>query len=340
VQVSLVVLIICTLLNVRGLQLAKWLNSAGAIARWVGTALLVILAVASWIRFGPATRIDWHTAAPTFRYSDVIFWTTLAFAYTGPEAVSFMSGEVRDAGRTVPRALTFAAPMIAIVYIVGTASILLAIPPGRASGVYGVIEAIRTAAANLHLSWLVPLGAACVVLDRVGSLCLWLGALARIPTSIGLADYLPAGFVRTKDTDGTPANAIWTQALFVAILVFLGQSGTSVHGAYNVLIEMMVVTSLLPFILLFGAAIKLSAGPPVKGESRIWGGRPVLIIVAVTGALATVASIVVAFVPPPEEAHPALAVLKVAGTTTFLLALGALIFKHGSRRRRGGSTPR
>jgi hypothetical protein len=96
---------------------------------------------------------------------------------------------------------------------------------------------------------------------------------------------------------------------------------------------MMVVTSLLPFILLFGAAIKLSAGPPVKGESRIRGGRPVLIIVALTGALATVASIVVAFVPPPEETQPALAVLKVAGTTAFLLALGALIYTRGARRR-------
>jgi len=334
VQASLLVLTICTLLNVRGLQLAKWLNSAGAVARWVGTALLIIIAVASWNRFGPATAINWPSVAPAFRYTDVIFWTTLAFAYTGPEAVSFMGGEIRDAGRTVPRALTFAAPMIAIVYIAGTASILLAIPPERASGVYGVIEAIRAAAANLHLSWIVPLGAACVVLDRAGSLCLWLGALARIPTSAGLADYLPAGFVRTTARNGTPANAIWIQAVFVGILVILGQSGTSVRGAYNVLIEMMVVSSLLPFILLFGAAIKLSAGPPVPGESRIWGGRPVLIIVALTGTLATVASIVVAFVPPPEETHPALAVLKVAGTTAFLLGVGALIYARGSRRPR------
>ena len=35
---------------------------------------------------------------------------------------------------------------IAAVYIVGTASVLLAIPPERAGGVYGVMEAIRGAA--------------------------------------------------------------------------------------------------------------------------------------------------------------------------------------------------
>jgi amino acid transporter len=331
---SFIVLAICAILNVRGLSVAKWLNGAGAIARWVGIVLLVVFALASWWRFGPATDINRHTLAPAFRLSDVIFWTTLAFAWTGPEAVSFMSGEIRDPRRTAPKALTLAAPMIAAVYIIGTASILLAIPPERASGVYGVIEAIRTAAAHLGLGWLVPVGAACVVLDRVGSLCLWLGALARIPISAGIADYLPRSFARIDPRHRSPANAIWIQAVLVAGLVLLGQSGTSVRGAYNVLIEMMVVTSMLPFMLLFGAAIKLSSGPPVKGESRMWGGRPMLILVALTGLLATAGSIVVAFVPPPEEEHPAMAVLKVAGMTAILLLLGASLYGIGNRRAR------
>jgi glutamate:GABA antiporter len=329
---SLVMLTLCAILNVRGLQVAKWLNSAGAVARWIGTALLVVFAVLSWLRFGPATHINRLTIVPKFRLSDVIFWTTLAFAWTGPEAVSFMSSEIQDPRRTVPRALTFAAPMIAVVYIVGTACILLAIPPDRASGVYGVIEAIRTAAGNLHLSWLVPVGAACVVLDRLGSLCLWLGALARIPSSVGIAAYLPPSFARIHPRYRSPANAIWIQTLLVALLVVLGQSGTTVHGAYNVLIEMMVVTSMVPFLFLFGAAIRLSSGPPVVGESRIWGGRPGLVFAAVVGLLATAGSIVVAFVPPPEEGDPATAVLKVAGTTIVLITLGALLYGTGNLR--------
>jgi amino acid transporter len=329
---SLVALTLCAILNVRGLQIAKWLNSAGAAARWVGTALLLVFAVSSWIRFGPATDINRHTIVPAFRLSDVIFWTALAFAWTGPEAVSFMSAEIKDPRRTIPRALAFAAPMIAVVYIVGTACILLAIPPDRASGVYGVIEAIRTAARNLHLSWLVPVGAACVVLDRLGSLCLWLGSLARIPSSAGVADYLPSGFARIHPRYASPANAIWIQTLLVALLVILGQSGTTVRGAYNVLIEMMVVTSMLPFLFLYGAVIRLSRGPSVRGEIRIWGGGHVLVVIAMVGLVATVGSIVVAFVSPPEESHPAVAALKVGGTTVVLLTVGALLYGIASLR--------
>jgi glutamate:GABA antiporter len=336
---SLLMVAICALLNVRGLSVAKWLNSAGAIARWVGTVLLVGFALASCWRFGPATDINWHTLVPAFRLSDVIFWTALAFAWTGPEAISFMGGEIRDPRRTAPRALTLAAPMIAAVYIIGTASILLAIPPDAASGVYGVIDAIRHAAAHLGLNWLIPVGAACVVLDRLGSLCLWLGALARIPMSVGIAEYLPRSFAQIHPRHGSPANAIWAQAVLVAAMVVLGQSGTSVRGAYNVLIEMMVVTSMLPFLLLFGAAIKLSSGAPLQGGSRIWGGRPVLVCVALIGLTATVGSIIVAFIPPPDEEHPTMAVLKVAGVTAVLLLMGASLYGIGTLRARRQSGP-
>ena len=331
---SIVILLVASVLNVRGLKVAKWLNGAGAVARWVGTVLLIVLGLASWWRFGPATEFNRHTIIPTFRLADVIFLTTLAFAYTGPEAASFMGAEIRDPGRTVPRALALAAPMIAAVYIVGTACILLAIAPERAGGVYGAIEAIRAAASRLGLSWLILLGGACVVLDRIGSTCLWVGALARLPTAAGVDHYLPKSFAKLHPKYGTPAVAIWTQAVIVALLVFLGQSGTSVRGAYNVLIEMMIVSSLVPFAFLFGAAIKLSAGPRGVGETRIPGGRVTVVATALIGIATTAASMVISFVPPPDEPRPMLAVLKIAGFTAVLLLGGAAVYAAGHRRAR------
>ncbi|MBV9913394.1 MAG: amino acid permease, partial [Sinobacteraceae bacterium] len=268
--------------------------------------------------------------------ADVIFWTTLAFCFTGPEAASFMGNEIRDPRRSIPRGLMLAAPMIAGIYIIGTASILLSIPPERASGVYGVIESVRAAASRLGLWWLVPLGAACVVLDRVGSVCLWIGALARIPVSAGIDTYLPARLTRIDPRNGAPATAIWVQALIVAALVLIGQSGTSIRGAYNVLIEMMVVASLVPFLTLFGAAIKLSAGPCRDGEIRIPGGRALIVGTAVLGLATTAASIVVAFIPPPEEINPTLAVLKIAGLNAVLLLGGSALFLYGNARVHAG----
>ncbi|HYL00420.1 MAG TPA: APC family permease [Steroidobacteraceae bacterium] len=330
---SVAALALAVTLNVRGMAVARWLNSAGAVARWLGTLLLVVLALASWWRFGPATAINARTIVPEFRLADVIFWTTLAFCWTGPEAASYMGGEIREPRRTVPRALALAAPMIAAIYIVGTASLLLAIPPQRASGVYGVMEGIRAAAARLGLAWLIPLGAACVVLDRIGSSCLWIGALARIPLAAGFDHHLPRSFTRL-DARGSPVVAIWTQAIVVALLVIIGQSGTSVRGAYNVLIEMMVVTSMLPYLLLFAATIRLARGAAAGGGLRVAGGRATLTALAVVGFATTAASLMLAFLPPPEESNPALAILKVGGLTAVLLGGGALIYVIGSARAR------
>ena len=331
---SVVVVLGAAILNVRGLAKAKWLNGAGAVARWLGIVLLFVLALATWWRFGSATPINPHTIVPSFHLADVIFWTTLAFAFTGPEAASFMDAEIREPRKTIPRALALAAPMIAGVYILGTACILFAIPPERAAGVYGAIEAIRAAAGRLDLAWLIPLGGACVVVDRIGSMCLWIGALARLPTSVGVDRCLPKRFTNLHPKYATPAFAIWTQAIVVALLVVLGQSGTSVRGAYNVLIEMMIVSSLAPFLFLFGAAIKLSAGEGMAREARIPGGRPAIVVIALVGIATTVASMVISFVPPPDEEHPILAVAKIGGLTTVLLLGGAALYAAGSSRAR------
>jgi amino acid transporter len=340
VAFAVVALGVSVVLNVRGLHVAKWLNGSSAVARVIGAGLLSGLALASWWRFGAATPINSHTVTPTFRFADVVFWSTIAFVWTGPEAASFMGSEIREPRRTIPRALALAAPAIAAIYVLGTASVLLAIPPERAGGVYGVIEAIRTAASRLGLAWLIPLGALCVAMDRVGSACLWVGALARIPASAGVDHYLPPAFARLHPRYHTPSVAIWVQAIVVALIVVLGQSGTSVRGAYNVLIEMMVVGSMMPFLFLFGAAIKLSAGEAASDEVKIPGGRAAVVVAAVLGFATTAGSMLLAFIPPPEETNRALAVLKIAGLTAVLLLAGGAVYGLGSlRARRRALTP-
>ena len=72
-------------------------------------------------------------------------------------------------------------------------------------------------------------------------------------------------------------------------------------------------------------------------ESRIGGGRPTLVFVAVIGLMATAASIVVAFVPPREEDHPAMAVFKVVCRTGAFRLAGAAFYRFGKLRVRSKS---
>ena len=256
------------------------------------------------------------------------------FAWIGAEGIALMGGEIRDPQRTIPRALALAAPMIVAVYVLGTAAVLLSVPAQHTSALYGVMDAISISATRLGLGWLIPLGVLCVVFDRLGSVCLWLGTVARLPFVAGIDHYLPESFARLHPRYASPAVAIWTQAVLAVLFVLLGQAGTSVRGAYNVLVDMMVAASLLPFLPLFGAAIKLSGAPPVAGEVRIPGGRLTVIAMGALGMATSAGAILLACVPSPGEENPALAVLKVVGVTAAVLLSGALLYLCGSLRAR------
>lgn len=327
-------LLLSMILNVSGLRAAKWLSNLGAVMRWVSVFLILGLGTVIWWRYGTATPIDAASLRPRLHLTDVIFWSAIAFAWTGPEAASFMGGEIKDARRTVPRALWVAAPMIAALYLLGTASVLVAVPSSHVSALYGVMEAITGASNRLGIAWLVPVAALCVTITCLSSVSAWLGACARIPFAAGIDNFLPKSFAYLHPRYGSPVVAIVVQTVIAGAIAFLGQAGTSVKGAYDVLVNMMVIAFLIPFLGLFGAAIKLSRGAPIAGEARILGGRFTIVLLALMGIVTTLGSIALTLVPAADEVRPTLAVLKVAGTATVPLVLGAFLYIAGRRRAR------
>ncbi|MGH8241507.1 MAG: hypothetical protein ACREXP_31435, partial [Steroidobacteraceae bacterium] len=111
-------------------------------------------------------------------------------------------------------------------------------------------------------------------------------------------------------------------------------AGTTVKGAYDVLVSMMVIAVLLPFLLLFSSAIKLSAAAPGPGEIRIPGGRGTITAMAIVGLLTTTVSIVLAAWPRPDEPDQVLAFIKVIGGTAVMVGTGAILYLMGTGRAR------
>ena len=134
IAVSVVGLAIAVTLNVVGLNIGKWLTNVGALAAWVPLSLLLAFGFFSWMKYGSATPITPRSLVPSTGLKDVIFWSTIAFAFGGVESGSTMGEEIVDARRTVPRAILAAAVFITTLYIVGTLSVLLALPRSRCRG--------------------------------------------------------------------------------------------------------------------------------------------------------------------------------------------------------------
>ena len=101
-------------MNLVGLNVGKWLHNVGAVGMWLPVAITAVMGFVGWHRFGAATRFTGGSLVPGFRVKDMIFWATLTYALGGCEAASFMSEEVKNPRRTIPRALLLGGLIVTI----------------------------------------------------------------------------------------------------------------------------------------------------------------------------------------------------------------------------------
>jgi amino acid transporter len=294
--------------------------------------VLMALGAVAWGRFGLATPITSHALVPSMHLKDIIFWSTIAFAFGGVESGSTMGEEIEDARRTVPRAILGAGAIICVLYIAATFAVLLAMPREQVSGLSGIMQAIQAMTAKVGVGWLAPAMAALVTLNALGGTGGWFAATARLPFVAGIDRFLPKAFGALHPTWRTPYVALLVQAAIAGLFVFLGQAKTSVHGAYEALVSMGIIAYFIPFLFMFAAMIVVQREPAGPEVMRVPGGKGVAIALASIGFVITAISIVLACIPADEEPNKPLAIVKVVGSSTALVAIGAVVYWIGRKR--------
>jgi amino acid transporter len=330
---SLLALALAAGLNVRGLAVGKWLHNLGAIGLWLPGLFLMGLGLGAWLRFGSATSFTAHAMVPSTRLKDIVFWSTIAFSLSGLESASMLGEEIRDARRNIPRALLLAGVLITALYVLGTVAMLVALPQSEIVNLQGFMRAIERASARLGLGWLVAPVAALLVMGGLGQAGAWFAAGGRLPFVAGIDRFLPPAFGRLHPRYGSPYVSLLAQAGIAAVFIFLGQAGTTVKGAYDVLVSMAIISYFIPYLFMFASMIRLQREPAGPEVIRVPGGSPVAIGLAALGFTTTVISIALALIPAEDEPHKVLAVTKVVGLTILLVAAGALVYWRGRWRR-------
>jgi glutamate:GABA antiporter len=145
---------------------------------------------------------------------------------------------------------------------------------------------------------------------------------------------LPRAFGRVHPKWGSPYVSLLVQAGIAAILIFAGQAGTTVEGAYNVLVSMSIIAYFIPYLFMFAAMIRLQREPAGPEVIRVPGGKPVAITLAAIGFTTTALSIGLAMLPADTEPNKVLALFKIVGLTLALLAAGIGLYLVGRRRQR------
>jgi amino acid transporter len=254
-------LIVVVVSNYVGLRVAKWVDSCGGLGGYATGLILFICAVAVWFTRGPATKFH---LLPSLDLQKLNFWSQLAFAMTGLELSPIMSGEIHNARRNIFRATWISAGLVVTFYVAGTSSILTLMQPDQVSPVVGLAEASQQASTTLGWSW-VPLAiGTCILLSIGGQLGTYVGACARLPFVLGIANLLPPAFAKLHPKYGTPYVSILFLGICAAVLIFISQLGETFRGAYQLGVDMSVITLFIPFLYLFAAAWKFGQKIPAS----------------------------------------------------------------------------
>jgi len=330
--VTLGTLWIATLINIVGLGTGKWLQNAGGIGTYVPGLLLILLGVYGAITAPPANELSLAILKPDLNNLPALnLLASIAFAFARLELASTMADEVENPRRNLPRSIFISAPLIAVVYIIGTAAVLWRLPNKDVNVVSGFLQAIKAGADNISptLGWVAPLCAALYSIGNLGSVGAWLIGPARVAFVIGLDRYFPKTFGVVHPRWHTPYVAILVQATLATIFLLLSVlgKGTNVEDVYLILLDTQILIYFIPYLYLFivflihrrrsenATQVVLAPGGSIGG----W-------LIGLSGMIVTLFAMIIATIPPPDIGDSLLFRLKVIGGALGFVLIGGLIY--------------
>ena len=193
-----------------GLSVGKWVSNTGSIFTVLILGVLVALPFFH-VRHGSLSHYNpLPLVMPPLTLFSLSVFSKMTFgALSGFEYVAIFAGESRHPARNIARSILFTAPIIALLYILGTSAILAFVSPDAIDIIGPIPQALSLGLATFGLAG--PLVAIVILLLLLNYLCcytLYFSANTRLPLVAGWDHLLPRWFTVLHMKYRTPVNSI------------------------------------------------------------------------------------------------------------------------------------
>lgn len=339
---TLACLWIAVIVNIVGVGAGKWLQNAGGIGTYISGILVILVGVYGWFTLPAANTITAQDLLPTSTdYDSLNLWITIAFAYAGLELSATMGDEIENPRRNLPLSILISAPLIALLYVVGTGAVLWLVPGQNINAISAFLQAIEAGMNQISpwLKWIVPVCAFLYTVGSIGGVGAWLVGPARVAFAIGLDRYFPPVFGRVHPRWRTPYVAILVQAILATILLLIfvwnkaeetGQPDpanvSNVVKVYLIMLSAQLIIYFIPYLYLFVVfLIHRHREGVVEGVMAAPGGTIGAYLLSISGLFVTAFAMALTMIPPkgiPWWDFSGKALIGVAG----LLLLGGALY--------------
>jgi amino acid transporter len=330
-----VALISCALVGglgwtgVRGLSLGKWLHNIGGFAMLLAYAALIVLPFVMLARGNLITYRPLQIAAPTISifYCFNIFTKLAVGALSGFEYVGILAGETRAPARNIGRSVIIAAPMIALMFILGTSSVLAFIGDNQIDLIGPVPQTLRLGLHSFPIAGAIASVAILLMTMRsISSISIHFTGSSRLPMVAGWDHLLPAWFSRLHARYKTPINSIAFVGAVTLVIAISSQIGAGVQEAFQLLDNAANIFYGIVYAVLF--AIPLVGAAAIRARARTW-----LRLAAACGFVVSLLAIFFTIYPIIDVPSPLIFAAKIIAVTVIANAIGIAIFAIGERRR-------
>ncbi|HZA37508.1 MAG TPA: APC family permease [Candidatus Baltobacteraceae bacterium] len=320
--------------SVRGLSLGKWLHNIGGFAMLLAYAALIVLPFVMLARGNLSAYHPLQIAAPTMSifYCVNIFTKLAVGALSGFEYVDILAGETRAPARNIGRSVMIAAPIIALMFILGTSSVLAFIGDNPIDLIGPVPQTLRLGLHSFRIAGAIASIAILLMTVRsISSISIHFTGSSRLPMVAGWDHLLPPWFSRLHARYKTPINSIIFVGAVTLVIGISSQIGAGMQEAFQLVDNAANVFYGIVYAVMF--AIPIVGAAAVRARARIW-----LRLAAACGLAVSLLAIFFTIYPIIDVPSPLIFAAKIVLVTVIANAIGIAIFALGEKRRRAAQS--
>ena len=261
-----------------GLSVGKWVHNTGGVFMLIIFGILIVL---PFIGLASGHLKEFHpfrTSMPDVSLLNLNILGKMGFgALGGFEYVAILAGETRAPASAVRKSVLIAAPLIALMFILGTATVVAYVPTNDIDLIGPMPQVLRAGFGPFGIAGpLVTIAILMTLAMRVAQVSVSFTAVTRLPMVAGWDRLLPPWFSRLHERYRTPVNSVLLVAVSSFGLSLISLIGVGRAEAFQLLFNAGGIFYALTYLVMFAIPIfglrGVTPRPPRWLRVASWSG--------------------------------------------------------------------
>lgn len=252
-----------SLFNFLPLRRVVILNIIGAIFGMMLPGVLLMTG-AMYFMLSGQSHLEYHGVSdiiPVLSLATYALLVKTLSSYSGIQSVAFHMTNIDNPQKNIPRSILLATVLIVSLTIFATLALMIVVPVKDVNVLNGLIQGISAVLNIIGLGDMKPIIAIMVTIGMLAALSTWILGPARGMQTAAEQEFFPK-VMAGKNKSGMPVNMLVIQIIIVVFLSLTFLVMPSIYAAFALLVAITAQFTVVMWIMVFAAAIRLRFTKP------------------------------------------------------------------------------